>query len=152
MHLHTTILFFFSLALWPHLANAQDTIRLEKKPKAILHSWYPEHKKFPTLKVGKGEILFTTIPEFKNSSLRNNDIDLHTDNSQVQIEETDKTNQYIVTIHPTDAKYVAFEVWLDLKGKSILILQNGTWKNATELYKAKGNRILIDTVKLQLGH
>ena len=152
MHLLKTILFFFSLALWAPLANGQDTIRLEKKPTVILHSWYPEYKKSPTLKVGKGKILFTMIPGFKNSPLRNNDIDLHTDNSQVQIEETDKINQYFVTIHPTDAKYAVFEAWLDLKGKSILILQNGIWKNATELYKVKGDRILIDSVKLQLDN
>ena len=30
----------------------QDTVRLAKKTKVILHSWYPEYKKSPKLKIG----------------------------------------------------------------------------------------------------
>ncbi len=128
----------------------QDTIRLDKKPKITLHSWYPEFKKFPKLKIGQSKVLFTVIPEFEKLSIRNNDIDLKTINAPVQIEETDKTNQYIVTVNPTNAKYIEFEVWLDLQDKTILIKQNGEWKNIDKIYTLKGNRLLIDSIKLEL--
>lgn len=128
----------------------QDTIRLDKKPKIILHSWYPEFKKFPKLKISQSKVLFTVIPEFEKSSIRNNDIDLITSHAQVQIEETDKKNQYIVTVNPTNANYIEFEVWLDLQDKTILIKQNGEWENINKIYTLKENRLLIDTIKLEV--
>ncbi len=128
----------------------QDTIRLEKKPKIILHSWYPEFKEFPKLKIGKSKVLFTKIPMFEKVTIRDNDINLETSNNQVKIEETEKTNQYIVTVNSTEEKHVGFELWLDLDCKVILIKQKGRWKNIRELFPTKGNRILIDTIKLEL--
>ena len=144
------VFLFFSLFLLTNIVYGQDTLRLKKKPKVILKSWYPEYKDYPKLKIGQGKILFTIIPEFEKTRFRNNDIDLKPSNSQVQIEETEKENQYWVTVNPTNIKYIEFEVWLDLENKTILIHQNGTWKNATEFYKLEGNRILIDKVKLEV--
>lgn len=146
--MNRTIFLFFSLFLLTNVLYGQDTIRLKKKPKVIIKSWYPEYKDYPKLKIGQGKILFTTIPGF--DALNRNDIDLNTVNTQVQIEETDKENQYWVTVNPTDEKYIELEVWLDLKNKTILLNQNGKWKNAVEFYKLVGNRILIDIVKLGL--
>jgi hypothetical protein len=148
MYINRIILLFFSLFLLTNIVYGQDTISLKKKPKVILKSWYPEYKEFPKLKIGKGKILFTIIPGFE--VLNRNDIDLKTNNTQVQIEETIKENQYLVTVNTTVVKYIELEVWLDLENKTILINQNGKWKNAVEIYKLDGNRILIDTVKLEL--
>lgn len=128
----------------------QDTIRLEKKPKIILHSWYPEFKEFPKLKIGKSKVLFTKIPTFEKLTIRDNDINLETSNNQVKIEETEKRNQYLVSVNSTEEKHVGFELWLDLDCKVILIKQKGRWKNIRELFPTKENRILIDTIKLEL--
>jgi hypothetical protein len=132
----------------------QDTVRIDKKPKIILHSWYPEYKKFTKLKIGETKLFFTIITGFEKSSIRNQihnyDIDLKNSNNEVEIEETPKKNQYIVTVNSIDTKYIEFEVWLEIKNTVILIKQNGKWKNINEIYIQKGNRLLIDTVKLEL--
>jgi hypothetical protein len=148
--MNRTILLFFSLFLLTNIVYGQDTIRLKKEPKVILKSWYPEYKDFPKLKIGQGKILFIIIPEFEKTRCKSNDIDLKTNNSQVQIEETEKENQYWITINPTEIKYIEFQVWLDLENETILINKKGKWKNITELYKLEGNRILIDKVKLEV--
>ena len=75
----------------------QDTVYLMKRPKVILQSWYPEFKEFPKLRIGEGKILFTIIPDFEKTRIRDNDINLISLNSAVNIEETDKENQYFVT-------------------------------------------------------
>jgi hypothetical protein len=142
------VLFFF---IFSNKVISQDTIRLNKKPKVILKSWYPEYKNFPKLKIGEGKILFTIIPGsnyLDRNNIDRNDIDLRTTNSQTKIEETIKENQYWVIVNPTDAKFIEFQVWLDLENTIILIKDNGKWKNATELYESDSNRILIDKVKL----
>ncbi|KUJ61962.1 hypothetical protein AR687_10415 [Flavobacteriaceae bacterium CRH] len=148
--MNRTILIFISLFLGVTILHGQDIIKLEKKPKVILHSWYPEYKELPKLKVGESKLLFTASTELEKSAIRNNDIDLKTSNAQTQIEETEKRNQYIITVNPTNAKYIEFEVWLDVKDKVIMIKQNGKWKNITEVYTIKDNKILIDTVRLEL--
>ncbi|HLO53994.1 MAG TPA: hypothetical protein VK169_06895 [Saprospiraceae bacterium] len=96
------------------------------------------------------KVLFTKIPVFEKLNIRYNDINLETSNNQVKIEETEKTNQYIVTVNSTDEKHVGFELWLDLECNVILIKQKGRWKNIRELFPTKENRILIDTIKLEL--
>lgn len=128
----------------------QDTIFLEKKPTVILRSWYPENKKFPKLKIGESKILFTVIPDFKKTSIRNNDIDLKTSNSHVKIEETEKTIQYLITVNPTNEKFIEFELWLAYDNKTILLRHNSKWENITKLYPIKKNRILIDKIKLEV--
>ncbi|WP_300565131.1 hypothetical protein [Flavobacterium sp.] len=133
-----------------HSSYGQTPIKLEKKPSFILRSWYPEFKKFPKLKIGESKILYITTPEFKDLPIRNNDIDLRTANSQVKIEETEKTNQYRVLVNATEAKFVEFEVWLDLGDKTVLMKQNGKWQNVKEIYTVKENRILIDAIKVEL--
>jgi hypothetical protein len=152
MHINKVLLFCIFLSLFKSFSfvYGQDTIRLEKKPKIILHSWYPEFKEFPKLKIGKSKVLFTKIPMFEKLTIRNNDINLETSNNQVKIEETEKTNQYLVTVNSTEEKHVGFELWLDLDCKVILIKQKGRWKNIRELFPTKENRILIDTIKLEL--
>ena len=85
------------------LSYGQDTIRLAKKPEVIIKSWYPEFKEFPDLKIGESKILFTIIPDFKNTSIRDNDINLISQNDSVEIIETDKTNQYLITVKPSDS-------------------------------------------------
>ncbi|KRB56813.1 hypothetical protein [Flavobacterium sp. Root186] len=144
------ILLFIFFFIWSNNIHSQGTIRLKKKPKVILHSWYPEFKEFPKLKVGESKVLFSVVPEFEKLAIRNNHIDLKTVNSQIQIEETEKRNQYIITVHSTNAKYIEFEVWLDLGDEKILIIQNGQWKKITEVYTTKDNRILLDIIKLEL--
>lgn len=152
MHINKFLLFCIFLSLFKSFSfvYGQDTIRLEKKPKIILHSWYPEFKEFPELKIGMSKVLFTKIPVFEKLNIRYNDINLETSNNQVKIEETEKTNQYIVTVNSTDEKHVGFELWLDLECNVILIKQKGRWKNIRELFPTKENRILIDTIKLEL--
>ncbi len=146
------LLFCIFLSLFKSFSfvYGQDTIKLEKKPKIILHSWYPEFKEFPKLKIGKSKVLFSKIPMFEKLPIRNNDINLETSNNQVKIEETEKTNQYIVTVNSTEETHVGFELWLDLECNVILIKQKGRWKNIRELFPTKENRILIDTIKLEL--
>ncbi|MEN2401032.1 hypothetical protein GKZ90_0014695 [Flavobacterium sp. MC2016-06] len=128
----------------------QDTIRFAEKPKVMLHSWYPEFKLFTKLKIGKSKLFFTVFLGAEKSNIQNQNIDLKSSNSQVKIEETEKRNQYVVTVNPTNEKYIQLEVWLDLKDRIILFKQNGKWKNITESYTIKDNRVLIDTIKLEL--
>ncbi|MVO09397.1 hypothetical protein GOQ30_09525 [Flavobacterium sp. TP390] len=128
----------------------QDTIKLKKKPKVTLKSWYPEYKDFPKLKIGKRKLLFVVIPEFNGTNFWKNHIALKAINAEVAIEETVKDNQYLVLVHATNQQEIEFELWYDLEKDTILIYKNGNWINARELYKLDGNRILIDTVKLQL--
>ena len=128
----------------------QDTIRLDKKPEVIIKSWYPEFKEFPDLKIGKSKILFTIIPDFKNTSIRDNDINLITQNDSVKIEETEKTNQYLFTVKPTDSTDVEIELWFELGNKTILINQEGEWNDIRTIYHVEGNRILIDSIRLKI--
>lgn len=97
---------------------------------------------------------FAITTGFKKTSIQNQihnyDIDLKSSNSKVEIEETPKKNQYIVNVNDTDARFIEFEVWLEVKDKAILIKQNGQWKNINEIYIKKDNRLLIDIVKLEL--
>lgn len=138
------------MLLLSSISYGQDTVWLDKKPKVIIKSWHPEFKEFPDLKVGESKILFTIIPDFENTSICDNDINLNTSNNSIRIEETEKTNQYLITVKPTDANNVEFELWFELSDKTILIYQDERWKNIRTLYRAEGNRILIDTIKLEI--
>jgi hypothetical protein len=131
---------------------SQDTVRLTKKPKFILHSWYPEYKPSPKLKIGESKLLFTGSSIIGAASLRNNDIDLKTTNSNVQIEETSKSNdQFVITVNATEAKYIEFEVWLDLRSTTVLIKDSkGKWRNIKDLYAVKENRWLVDKIRLEV--
>lgn len=144
------LIFFSSL----NISYGQNTVRIKKKPKIILHSWYPDFKVLTKFKIGESKLFYTTTSGFEKSSLQNKihnfDVDLKTSNSKVIIEETVKSNQFIITINATDAKYLELEVWFDLRDETILVQQNGKWKNIKELYIVKGNRILIDTIKVEL--
>lgn len=129
---------------------AQDTLRLDRKPHVIIKSWHPEFKVSPSLKTGESKVLFTVIPDFEKTLLRNNDIDLKPINDEVEIKETEKRNQYIVTISKADTTYVDLEVWLDTGNRTILLKQNGVWKNIIDCYPYKDNRIMIQSVRLKV--
>ena len=144
--MNRTFFIFLSILLLTNIVYGQDTIRLQKKPNVILRSWYPEYKDFPKLKIGEAKVLFTIINDF--DSLNRNDIDLKTNNNDVQIKETGKENQYLVKVNSNYKKYIELELWLDLEDKIVLINLNGKWKNITEVYKTDNNKILIETVKL----
>jgi hypothetical protein len=128
----------------------QDTLRLTQKPNVILKSWYPEFKEFPSLKLGEEKILFTIIPDFEKTLIRDNDIDLRSTNAEVDIKETEKTNQYLVTVLKADTTDVEFEIWLDIGDRTILLKQNSVWKNITDCYPFKDNRIMIQSIKLKI--
>jgi hypothetical protein len=128
----------------------QDTLRLTKKPNIILKSWYPEFKDFPTLKINEQEILLAIFPDYKNK-ISNNDINLKPTNADVEIQETEKPNQYLVKVLKAEASYVEFEIWLDLGNETILVKENNVWKNVIEIYPYKENRIMIQTVKLKIA-
>ena len=130
--------------------SGQETIRLERKPKVILHSWYPEFKEFPKLKIGESKILFTVIPDFKNLIIRDNDINLKAVNGEVEIKETDKPNQYLVKVKKADSKFIEFELWFDLGNYIILLKKNSQWIDVRKIYPYKENRIMLQTIKLQI--
>lgn len=144
------ILITVCLSFLSNLIHAQDTIRLTRKPNAILKSWHPEFKEFPTLKVGSSKIIFVIIPELKNTSIRDNDINLTTSNTKIEIKETEKPNQYLITVNPTNEEHVEFELWFDLGDNTILLNDSSNWKNIKDVYPRKENRILIDIIKLKL--
>lgn len=143
------LIYIFTL-LSIYTIYSQDTIRLEKKPKIILKSWYPEFKDFPTLKINETKILFITYPEYRKTILHNKKINLKTTNAVIEIEETDKPNQYMVKVLKTESDYIEFELWLELAKSTIIIKENNTWKNATELYPSKDDRIMIQKIKLKI--
>ncbi|MBS3912869.1 MAG: hypothetical protein KG003_00065 [Bacteroidetes bacterium] len=128
----------------------QDTLRLERKPEVILKSWYPEFKEFPNLKVGETKILFTIIPEFEKLSIRDNDINLVVDDSLVKIHETEKTNQYLITVNQTNSTCVEFEIWIDVGILTILLKENNKWIDIREIYPFKENRVMLQKVKLKI--
>ena len=115
-----------------------------------MKSWYPEFMDFPSLKVGEQKVLFTIVPDFEKTSLRDNDINLKAINCEIKIEETEKTNQYDVTVLNTKSTYVEFELWLDIGDKTILLRQNSVWKNVINCYPYKDNRIMIQSTKLRI--
>jgi len=149
MNRNLGIILLLTLFLTSH-SKGQDTIRLNKKPEVIIKSWYPEFKEFPDLKIGQSTILFTYIPDFKTISIRDYDINLLTQNESIQIKETEKPNQYLITVEATGAKSAEFELWLELCDQIILIKHAGKWEDIRTLYPVKGNRILLDTIKLIL--
>ncbi|MBW1299023.1 hypothetical protein [Aquimarina litoralis] len=138
-------IFFFSYSI-----HSQDTIRLKRKPNVILKSWYPKFKDFPKLKIGQSKILFTKVPDFEKTSIWNNTIDLKCSNPQIDIENTEKTNQYLITVNPTNEKNIEFELWFELSDTTILIQNNSKWRAITQLYPTKGNKVLIDKIQLEL--
>lgn len=129
----------------------QDTIRLIQKPNIILHSWYPEYKEFPSLKIGEQKVLFIKVPEFEKTLLQNNDFNLKAINAEVEIKETDKINQFLVTVLKAKANYVEFELWLDKEDETILLQQNSDWKNIIHCYPNKDNRILLESINLKIN-
>ncbi len=150
MQANRVIFLYFTMSLFTNIGYGQDTIKLMQKPKVILKSWYPEYKDFPKLKIGKRKLIFIVIPEFDNTNFWKNHINLKAINAEVDIEELKKENQYLVLVHATNQQEIEFELWYDLEGDTILMYKNENWINAKTLYKLDHNRILIDTVKLQL--
>lgn len=144
------ILTFIGLIFLSKYSSGQDTIRLENKPEVIIKSWHPEFKEFPQLRIGESKILFTKIPDFAETSIRDNDIDLISSINDVLIEETEKTNQYLVTVNPTYKKNIELELWFALENRTILIKKESEWVDIRLLYPVKDNRILIDKIKLEL--
>ncbi len=128
----------------------QDTLRLKKEPRVILKSWYPEFKEFPALKIGEQKILFAYIPDFENTPMYNNDINLEIRNGAAEVVETEKTNQFLVTVNKTDAEYIELEVWLDIERTSILLKQNTAWIDIRKHYPIKDNRVLVQVIKLKI--
>lgn len=146
-NLLTSLLLFVCLSSFTYEA---DTIRLENKPKAIISSWYPEFKDFPTLTIGEGKLLYITIPELDGTRIRDNHIELKALIDGVEIEETMKTNQYVLTVPPTDSNTIELELWFALENTTILLKENNEWKNVKELYPVRDGRILIDQIALEL--
>ena len=107
-------------------------------------------KDFPDLQIGKRKILITTVPDFDNTSILNNAIQLISHNESIEIKEKEKSNQYSVLVNPTDATSIEFELWFELEDETILISQEGEWKDIRTLYNIDGKRILIDTIQLKL--
>jgi len=140
----------FGLALLFINLFGQDTVRINRKPKVILKSWYPDFKDFPSLKIRESKILYTEIPDFEKLSIRDNDINLKVKNDNVVIKETEKSNQYLVTIKTTKEAYVVFEVWFDVGKKVILLKHNSKWQDIRSLYTCNGNRVLIETIRLRV--
>ena len=132
------------------ICPGQDTIRLNIKPIIIIKSWYPEFKEFPNLKKGDKKILFTKIDNFKNLSIRDNHIKLLSSSEKVSIMETEKPNQYLVSVEPTNEQSVVLEAWFDLADKTILYKNDNKWINIIESYSFKNNRILLESFKLNL--
>lgn len=141
---------FFCCCLLSVVSFGQDTLRLAEKPKVILHSWYPEYKEFPDLKIGETKVLFTIIPLLEETSFAQRDIDLRPDTKELSIVETEKTNQYLVKLEATKARFISFEVWYDLGNSVVLIRQNSEWVNIRDLLPVKGNRVMLDRVKLKV--
>lgn len=144
------ILAFAIMFLFFTNLNAQDTIRLQRKPHVILKSWYPEFKEFPELKVGESKILFAIIPDLKKTFIRDNDINLEPINGQLEIVETEKTNQYLVKVNKTESKYIEFEIWFDLGNFTILLKKNSQWEDIRKLYPFKYNRIMLQKIRLKV--
>lgn len=140
----------FCMLLLPSFTYGQDTIRLNRKPEIILKSWYPEFKEFPALTVGESKILFVKIPDLKYTTIRDNHIKLISSNGSVQVKETPKPNQYLITVESTKTSSVEFELWFELGHETILISQGSDWEDVRKLYPLKGNRILIDRIKLEI--
>ncbi len=138
------------IILWNSHSYAQDTLLLERKPEVILKSWYPEFKEFPNLKVGENKILYTIIPDFENQSVRNNDINLIVLDSLVKIKETEKLNQFLITVNPTHLTYTEFEIWFDIGNSTILIEENTQWTDIKKIYPCSGNRVMLQKVKLKI--
>lgn len=128
----------------------QDTLRLKRKPEVILKSWYPEFKEFPKLKVGENKILFTIIPDFEKLSIRDNDINLVVIDDLAKIEETEKTNQYLVTVFHPDKSYIEFEVWFDIGNLTILVMDNSKWTDIKKIYPCKDKRVMLQKIKLKI--
>lgn len=140
------ILFFLSNSM-----QAQDTIRLESKPIVILKSWYPEFKESPSLKIGEERILFTIIPDFENTTIYLNPIHLISNNNVIKIKETDKINQFLVSLQNTDSRYIEFEVWLELNDKTLLIKQGKNWVNCLDIYPSNKSAVLLETMQLKIN-
>jgi hypothetical protein len=130
--------------------SGQDTLRLESRPAVILKSWYPEYSEIPCLKIGEPTILFAIIPEFENTALRDNDINLLAIAGTVNIEETDKTNQYSVTVHKADSTYMTLEIWFNVGSTPILIHKNSNWVDIKQLYPFKDNSVMLQSIKLKV--
>ena len=142
-----TLIIILSLTF---ICHGQDTIRLNTKPIIIIKSWYPEFKEFPNLKIGDKKILFTIIDSFKYLPIRDNHIKLLSSSEKVTIKETEKPNQYLVSVEPTNEQSVILEAWFDLADKTILYKKDNNWINIIESYPFKNNRILLDSFKLNL--
>lgn len=129
----------------------QDTIRLNTLPQVVISSWYPDFKESPKLKVGESTIVFTEIPDFKNLSIGNNDIDLISLDDKLTIEETDKLNQYIATVGSTNQTVIFAEVWFDMEDSVIFLYQDSNWVKITDILVTHNNRVLIDTIILKIA-
>lgn len=147
LHAHLSI---FGLFLLTHLSFGQDTIWLEKKPEVILKSWYPEFMEWPALKIGESKILFTLIPNFESTVIRDNKIELTSEETAVQIQETDKTNQYICTVGPTTKKFVELIVWFDLESTVVMLKNKGDWVNIDEIYSSEDGGIFLESIRLKI--
>ncbi len=128
----------------------QDTLRFKSKPEVVLKSWYPEFQNFPKLKLGQSKVLFTTIPNFEKTLIRDNDINLVVKDNLVKIQETDKTNQFIVTVTKSDILNVDFEIWFEIGILPIFILENSKWMDIRKIYPLRNNRVMLQKVRLDI--
>lgn len=132
-----SILFLFTLLISKNTFG-QDTIRINNKPRVIVHSWWPEFKEFPNLNVDHGKLVFTVIPEFHGLSIDHNDIDLLNPTKVVSITEIrEKDNQFIIEFNKSASTLnidsVELEIWFDLGDKTIL-LKKASGKNGKFLW------------------
>jgi hypothetical protein len=111
----------------------------------ILKSWYPEFKESPKLKVGTTKILLTIIPAFKKMPIGHNNIDLVVKGDFVKIKETDKPNQYVVTVSNSNSSYAEFEVWFDIGKSTILLRENAKWIDIRKTYPCLIENFLTTT-------
>lgn len=102
------------------------------------------------MRIGERKIIFTLIPQFNNTSIRELDINLICSNSKVEIEETEKINQYSIYVNETDSMFVALERWVDIGNRVVLLKKYSKWLNIKEVYKVINDKILLDTIRLKL--
>ncbi len=94
----------------------------------------------------------TLTPDFENTKLSNCIIELRTKSKFIDIKKTGKINpcQFVIKVNTTTQKTAEFEAWLLVENVTILIYEKNKWVNIKDIYPIEGNKIKIETIKVNL--
>lgn len=100
--------------------------------------------------MGQSKIIFSLIVGQENSLAQWIPMELIPSSSHVNIKETGKPNQFLITADLTEERRVELSCWWNLENTVVLIKHKTKWLSITSFLPSKGNQVLVDRKRLKI--